>query len=99
MSDESVPKTDPELLPILNELAPQEPIFHRAAFASSLADFDRLMIADFWEFGASGRRGAGLSWLDDLDVLHTRQDEGLEILRTFRLQARWKELEMFALTR
>jgi len=56
MSDESVPKTDPELLPILDELAPQEPIFHRAEFAITLADFDRLMVADFWEFGASGRR-------------------------------------------
>src|SRR5665213_1016676 len=56
MSDESVPSTDPELLSILNELAPQEPIFHRAEFASSLSDFDRLMVADFWEFGASGRR-------------------------------------------
>jgi hypothetical protein len=56
MSDESVPKTDPELLRILNELAPQEPIFHRAKFARTLSDFDRLMVADFWEFGASGRR-------------------------------------------
>jgi hypothetical protein len=56
MSDESVPKTDPELLRILDELAPQEPIFHRAAFAHTLSDFDRLMVADFWEFGASGRR-------------------------------------------
>ena len=50
------PATDPELLSILDELAPQEPIFHRAAFASTLADFDRMMIADYWEFGASGRR-------------------------------------------
>ena len=56
MSAESAPETDPQLLPILDELAPQEPIFHRAEFASSLADFDRLMVADFWEFGASGRR-------------------------------------------
>src|ERR1700744_5014180 len=56
MHDESAPETDPELLPILDELAPQEPIFHRTEFASTLADFDRLMVADFWEFGASGRR-------------------------------------------
>jgi len=48
--------TDPKLLPILEELAPQEPIFHRAEFANTLGDFDRMMVADYWEFGASGRR-------------------------------------------
>ncbi|HEY5329606.1 MAG TPA: DUF4440 domain-containing protein [Acidobacteriaceae bacterium] len=56
MSDESVPPTDPELLSILNELAPQEPIFHRAQFARTLGEFDRMMVPDYWEFGASGRR-------------------------------------------
>jgi hypothetical protein len=50
------PATDPELLPILDELAPREPIFHRPEFASNLIAYGRMMADDFWEFGASGRR-------------------------------------------
>lgn len=51
-----LPATDEDLLPIMEELAAGEPIFHRARYANTLADFDRMMIADYWEFGASGRR-------------------------------------------
>ena len=52
----SAPATDPELLPILDELAAQEPIFHRPAHAGTMQDFDRLMAPDYWEIGASGKR-------------------------------------------
>ena len=52
----SAPATDPELLPILDELAAQEPIFHRPAHAATMQDFDRLMAPDYWEIGASGKR-------------------------------------------
>lgn len=48
--------TDPRLLPILNELRRQEPIFHRPENGSCTEDFDRLMAPDYWEIGASGRR-------------------------------------------
>lgn len=48
--------TDPALLPILDELQRQEPIFHRPEFASGIEAFDQLMAPDYWEIGASGRR-------------------------------------------
>ena len=52
----SAPATDPELLPILDELAAQEPIFHRPAYAATMKHFDQLMAPDYWEIGASGKR-------------------------------------------
>jgi hypothetical protein len=48
--------TDPELLPILEELRRREPIFHSAGFGTSTADYERATAADYWEVGASGRR-------------------------------------------
>ena len=48
--------TADDLLPVLEELQPREPIFHRAAFYSSMEDFDHLMAPTYWEVGASGRR-------------------------------------------
>jgi hypothetical protein len=56
MYDHSAPKTAPELTPILEELAPREPIFHRPEFASNLMSYGLMMADDYWEFGASGRR-------------------------------------------
>ncbi|HEY9125811.1 MAG TPA: DUF4440 domain-containing protein [Acidobacteriaceae bacterium] len=46
--------TDPDLADILAELSAREPIFHRAEFGTTRADFDNLMVADYWETGASG---------------------------------------------
>ena len=54
--DSPFARTDPTLLPILDELQSQEPSFHRPEFASSVEDFGRLMAPDYWEVGASGRR-------------------------------------------
>jgi hypothetical protein len=48
--------TAPELAPILAELSAREPIFHRPEFGTTRADFDNLMVEDYWETGASGRR-------------------------------------------
>jgi hypothetical protein len=47
---------DPELLPVFEELRCREPIFHTAAFGTTLVDFERVMAPDYWEVGASGRR-------------------------------------------
>jgi hypothetical protein len=55
MHAERLPKTDPELLLVLDELSPREPIFHRPEFASNLVSYGRMMADDYWEFGASGR--------------------------------------------
>lgn len=48
--------TDPALDAVLEELKSREPIFHRAEFDTTRADFERMMAEDFWEVGASGRR-------------------------------------------
>ena len=48
--------TDPTILPILDELRCQEPIFHRPEHASSIEAFSGLMAPDYWEVGASGNR-------------------------------------------
>jgi len=45
--------TDPDLLPILEELRQREPIFHTPAFGT---DFEHIMAPNYWEVGASGRR-------------------------------------------
>jgi hypothetical protein len=56
MAETPFTHTDPELLPILEELRRREPIFHTARFGTSLDDFTRATAPDFWEVGASGRR-------------------------------------------
>ena len=50
---------EPELVTeaaLLEELKKREPIFHRPEFGTTRADFERMMMPDFWEVGASGRR-------------------------------------------
>jgi hypothetical protein len=47
--------TVPELEKICAELSAREPIFHRAEFGTTRADFEEMTAADFWEIGASGR--------------------------------------------
>ncbi len=49
-------KTEPHLIPVLEELGRLEPIFHTPEFGTTIADFDRRMDASYWEVGASGRR-------------------------------------------
>lgn len=49
-------QTDPNLLPILRELLPLEPIFHTHDFGLIRVDFEKRMSPDYWEVGASGRR-------------------------------------------
>ena len=48
--------TDPKLMGVLEQLQSREPIFHRAELGTTRADFEKMMAADFWEVGASGRR-------------------------------------------
>jgi hypothetical protein len=62
-----LPATAPELQQILAELSRREPVFHRAEFGTTRADFDRLMADDYWETGASGRRYSRDSILDALE--------------------------------
>jgi hypothetical protein len=60
--------TEPNLLPILEELRRREPIFHTPEFGMTRTDFDRMMAPDYWEVGASGRRYSRdfiLEWLSE----------------------------------
>ena len=57
----------PELQEILAELSAREPIFHRPEFGTTRADFDKLMVEEYWETGASGRRYSREAILDELD--------------------------------
>jgi hypothetical protein len=48
--------TDPNLLPILEELKLREPIFHTTNFGTTRADIEKSTAPEYWETGASGRR-------------------------------------------
>jgi hypothetical protein len=67
--------TAPELLGILEQLRQREPIFHRPEFGTTRAEFERMMEADFWEVGASGRRYSRQYVLDVLDARRHSSDE------------------------
>lgn len=49
-------RTDPELLPILEELKAREPIFHHPEFGIDRPSLESMTDVEFWEVGASGRR-------------------------------------------
>jgi len=59
--------TAPELQGVLAELSKREPIFHRAEFGTTRADFEKMTAEDFWETGASGRRYSRQFVLDELE--------------------------------
>lgn len=67
MSIEPDLRTDPALLPVLEELRQREPIFHRPEFGNTCADHLAMTAEDFWEVGASGRRYSRQHVLDVLD--------------------------------
>ncbi|WP_061533061.1 DUF4440 domain-containing protein [Collimonas arenae] len=48
--------TEMRLMTVQDELSAREPIFHRPEHGTTRADFERMMDAEFWEVGASGRR-------------------------------------------
>jgi hypothetical protein len=63
--------TPSELANVLAELSAREPIFHRPEFGTSRAEFNRLMAADYWETGATGRRYGREQILDEMDRRYT----------------------------
>ncbi len=58
---------EPPLAEILAELSRREPIFHRPEFGTARADFEKLMVEDYWEIGASGRRYERAAILDEME--------------------------------
>lgn len=67
---ELLPETDPALSSVLAELIAREPLFHRAEFGTTRADFERMIVDDYWEVGASGRRYGRAFVLDTLERRH-----------------------------
>jgi hypothetical protein len=61
------PDVEPTLPEIQAELSRREPIFHHPEFGTSRADFDKMMVEDYWEIGASGRRYDRAAILDELE--------------------------------
>jgi hypothetical protein len=59
--------TDPSLTDVLAELSRREPIFHRPEFGTTRSDFEKMMVDDYWEVGASGRRYSKAYGLDVLE--------------------------------
>ena len=69
--------TDPALLAVLAELRAREPIFHHPEFGTTRAEFEDMMMPDFWEVGASGRRYSRESILNELERRYsTNCEEG-----------------------
>ena len=56
MTDADFARTDAGLGGVLVELRAREPIFHTATFGRTCAEWERAMLPEFWEVGASGRR-------------------------------------------
>ena len=68
--------TASDLADILAELSSREPIFHRPELGATRADFDKLMVEDYWETGASGHRYERAFILDTLEARYSvRQND------------------------
>jgi len=89
-------ETAPELQGVLAELASREPIFHRAEFGTTRADFERMTTEDYWETGASGRRYSRECVLDELERRFSVPHEDVWETRDF--QCRRLGEDMYLLT-
>lgn len=77
------PATDSALQPILAELSSREPIFHRPELGTTRADFEKMMVEDYWETGASGRRCARPFILDTLESRYSEPHNDVWETRDF----------------
>ncbi|MEP6940918.1 MAG: DUF4440 domain-containing protein [Rudaea sp.] len=78
----SVPE---RLLPVLDQLRELEPLFHRVEPGTPRAAFVRMISADFWEVGASGRRYSREFVLDTLEARHRAPFEDVWSTRDFHV--------------
>jgi hypothetical protein len=62
---------DAKLENILNELKAREPIFHHPELGTTQKDFENMMVSDYWEVGASGRRYGKDAILEELQRRYT----------------------------
>jgi len=86
MSTKSEPafETAPELVDVMDELIEREPIFHRPEFGTTRTDFERMVVHDFWEIGASGRRYSRTFVLDNLEKRHSQPHEDVWEAKEFQ---------------
>jgi hypothetical protein len=75
--------TAPKLKGILAELSRREPIFHRPEFGTTREDFERMMVEDYSETGASGRRYERGFILDTLEARFSTQHSDVWETRDF----------------
>jgi hypothetical protein len=75
--------TAPEHLAVRDELLRREPLFHRAEFGITRADFEKMTAPSFWEVGASGRRYSRQFVLDALEERYLSPTEDVWEVRDF----------------
>jgi hypothetical protein len=80
---EPILATDPALAGVLDELVTREPIFHRPELGMTRAHFENMMMPDFWEIGASGRRYSRDFVLAELEKRHRVQT--VDVWENYRL--------------
>jgi len=88
--------TNPALAGILEELKKREPIFHRPELGATRVDFENMMVADFWEIGASGRRYSREFVLAELERRHAT--EHADVWETRDFHCRKLAEDMYLLT-
>ncbi|WP_067343462.1 nuclear transport factor 2 family protein [Streptomyces noursei] len=88
--------TDERLHGILAELMRREPLFHRAEFGTSRADFEAMTAPDFWETGASGQRYCRAYVLDVLE--ERSQEPPVEEWETSEFHCRELAADLYLLT-
>jgi hypothetical protein len=52
---------------LIDELKAREPLFHRPELGTTRADFERMIVPEYWETGASGTRYTREFVLDELE--------------------------------
>jgi hypothetical protein len=81
---------------VLAELSSREPIFHRPELGMTRADFENMIVPDFWEVGASGQCYSRTEVLDVLDKRHAIPD--IDVWEMSNLQCRRLAEEVYLLT-
>jgi hypothetical protein len=93
---EPTPATDPALAGVLDELIRREPIFHRPELGTTRADFEEMMMPDFWEVGASGRRYSRDYVLAELE--RRQRVQTVDVWETSSFHCRKLALDVYLLT-
>lgn len=76
----------PHLAPLLKDLRTLEDLFHAAYPDATPPDFDRLVAADFWEVGATGRPYSRAFARQVLADRHGRPDPATWVTDDYHLQ-------------